>query len=246
MAEPLTFKLVLLAFVGGILPAVVWLWFWLKEDAKRPEPLGLIVLSFFAGIIGVVVTYPIQKLFYALVQDIAPSVPSWLVSSTVIIFCLAGIEEFIKFGAARLVALRTKYFDEPIDAMIYLITVALGFAAMENFSYLLKILENGDVWGAAVNAQLRFIGATLLHVTSSAIIGVAIALSYYYRRKERKMRYLAVGLLTATTLHTVFNLSIIKTNTAIEVLHVFFYFWILVIVLMLLFEMIKRIKKPVM
>ena len=26
-----------LSFVGGILPALIWLWFWLKEDKENPE-----------------------------------------------------------------------------------------------------------------------------------------------------------------------------------------------------------------
>jgi len=242
VAEPITFKIVALAIIGGILPAVVWLWFWLKQDARRPEPFGLITLSFLAGIVGVVVTFPIQK-FAMNYSHSLDFLPFWTTTATAMIFLLAGIEELVKYGAARLVAFRTRYFDEPIDAMVYLITVALGFAAMENFFYILNILGNGGIFEAAINAQMRFIGATLLHVVSSASIGFFIGLSYY-RKKKRKLLYLTGGILTAILLHGVFNLFIIKANTAMDILHIFFFFWIVVIILILLFEKIKRIKRP--
>jgi len=221
----------------------VWLWFWLKQDSKRPEPFGLIALSFLAGIIGVVITFPLQKF---VVNHSPPFdfLPVWTTTAVVMVFLLAGIEELIKYGAARLIAFRTRYFDEPIDAMVYLITVALGFSAMENFFYMLDILGSGDVFGAAITAQMRFIGATLLHVVSSASIGFFIGLSYY-RKRRRRLRYLASGILTAILLHGVFNLSIIKANTTMDILQIFFFFWIVVIILILLFEKIKRIRNPI-
>ena len=52
----------LIAFAGGILPALIWLWFWLREDREAPEPRGLIALSFAAGMAVVYFVLPIQKL----------------------------------------------------------------------------------------------------------------------------------------------------------------------------------------
>ena len=31
----------LFALIGGFVPALVWLWFWLKEDKQKPEPKGV-------------------------------------------------------------------------------------------------------------------------------------------------------------------------------------------------------------
>jgi len=57
-------QIFLYALLGGILPAILWLWFWLKEDAKKPEPRGLITLSFVAGMLGVFIVFPIEKFAY--------------------------------------------------------------------------------------------------------------------------------------------------------------------------------------
>ncbi len=233
---------VLIAFSGGILPALVWLWFWLKQDSRRPEPFGLLALSFFAGIMGVLITFPIQKWLYGML--VGPVGAYGLQWTPLVVVALAGVEEVVKYTVAYAVAFRTRYFDEPIDAMIYLITVALGFAAMENFAYVISALGDGDLYNAALNAHLRFLGATLIHVAASASIGFAVGLSFY-RRRRRKVPYLFAGILTAVILHALFNLSIINSTTGTDVLSSFFYFWIIVVVIILLFEKIKRVKKPV-
>ena len=40
---------VLLAIVGGFLPTFFWLWFWLQEDHKKPEPMRLVMKTFIVG-----------------------------------------------------------------------------------------------------------------------------------------------------------------------------------------------------
>src|SRR3989344_4541791 len=77
------------------------------------------------------------------------------------------------FLAASASAGGSKYFDEPIDAMIYMLTASLGFAAAENiFVVLDAIFNNGaaaeGIFGIIV---FRFVGATLLHALSSSIVG---------------------------------------------------------------------------
>ena len=230
MAE-ITLKTIIWATAGSFLPALFWLWFWLREDRKRPEPLGLITLSFIAGIISVFIVFPIENWAYS------------LTSGAALIFSTAAIEEIMKYLVIYVIALRSKYFDEPIDAIIYTITIALGFSAMENFLYIVNVVnESGAVIGA-LNGNLRFIGATILHTVSSATVGVALAFSFHFHEsKIKRSIYLLLGLTTATLLHALFNLSIINTESVGEILTVFSYLWILVIILILLFEKIKKIR----
>ena len=51
----------LYALLGGILPALVWLAFWLREDYKHPEPRGLVFRTFIFGMIAVIIVLPFQK-----------------------------------------------------------------------------------------------------------------------------------------------------------------------------------------
>ena len=37
-----------IAFLAGLIPALFWLWFWLREDKAHPEPRALIATSFIA------------------------------------------------------------------------------------------------------------------------------------------------------------------------------------------------------
>jgi RsiW-degrading membrane proteinase PrsW (M82 family) len=126
--------------------------------------------------------------------------------------------------------------------MIYLITAALGFAALENSLYLMSSIVEGGVFLGALNAHLRFLGATLLHVVSSGAIGIAIAFSFY--RPRRRAEYLTMGVAAATALHALFNLFIIEAQDVLQTLIVFSYYWLVVIVLILLFEKVKQIRKP--
>jgi len=151
----------------------------------------------------------------------------------------ALIEEVVKFAGIYLVALRTKYFDEPIDAVIYLITIALGFAALENALFLFSPLGMGDALGTITLSNFRFIGATLLHVAASGLVGVILALMFYKHRLRRFIGAL-VALSGAVVLHTLFNFSIIASEGRFLYV-VFIGLWILVIGILLACEKIKRL-----
>jgi RsiW-degrading membrane proteinase PrsW (M82 family) len=138
--------------------------------------------------------------------------------------------------------LRSKAYDEPVDAMIYLMTAALGFAALENTLFVLKdLLENGSAIGM-LTTSMRTVGATLLHVAASALIGGSLAL-VFYKSKVSRFFMLIVGIILATALHTLFNQLIIATKGE-GTLYVFGGLWILIVGIILLFEYIKNRKQP--
>jgi RsiW-degrading membrane proteinase PrsW (M82 family) len=163
---------------------------------------------------------------------------------TVQIILWAFIEEFLKYTAVLFIAFKSKHFDEPIDAIIYLITAALGFAAIENTLYLLKGLGEGGIWNAALESSLRFLGATILHIAASAIVGIMIAFSFY-KNKFIKLIAVIFGLLGATLLHTYFNLSIIDIEGTVPVIAIFSRFWIVVIGIIILINIVKLIKPKI-
>ena len=162
-------------------------------------------------------------------------------SGTVAVIIWAGSEEILKFLAFYFTAFRKKYLDEPIDAVIYLIATALGFAALENAFFITCSLSSDTVIASLVMLDLRFVGATLLHIVSSASIGIAIALSFYKQAWIRRL-YLFTGLLLAILLHSFFNLSIIESGgDGRKTFAIFSLIWLGIILLLLLFEKIKTI-----
>ena len=123
---------VLIAFVGGLVPALFWLWFWLREDKAKPEPLMLVSLAFVCGMAVVPLALPLQQLAM-----------EWFRGDNLILVWVI-IEEALKYGIALAVVLWHRAVDEPIDLIIYLICIALGFAALENALFIFTPLTSGD------------------------------------------------------------------------------------------------------
>lgn len=191
----------------AFLPPVLWLWFWLREDA-HPEPRREILIVFLAGMGAVILAVILENNFFAanrFLQGVFGYGFVYLQLFNVLGFAL--LEEIVKTAAAFFAALRSKYFDEPVDAMIYLVTAALGFAALENALFIGESLKAGLAQSIAVSA-FRFINAVLLHVSTAAIIGAGFAFSFFH--KERRKKELIFGLFSATLLHAIYNFFIIE------------------------------------
>ena len=216
-----------IAIAGGILPALLWLWFWLREDSKRPEPKQLIFRTFIAGMAVVPLALPLQKL----------ALDSF--SGETLVTVWVTIEESLKYAIALVVILWHKAVDEPIDYIVYMITIALGFAALENALFIWNPLVSGDLSGSIITGNFRFLGATLLHVLASGTIGVMLAFAFY-KRDSVKLLAGTFGLFIAIVLHTLFNLFIMDANGE-TILSIFLVVWILVILLFFVLEKVKRI-----
>lgn len=216
------------ALLAGILPSLLWLWFWLREDNLHPEPRSVLAVSFIAGCIAVVIAVILERFVEGIVVDTTSRYVMW-----------AAVEELVKFAAVAMVAFHTNVFDEPIDAMIYCITVALGFSALENALFIFSPLASGELSASIVTGNLRFIGASLVHVVSSASIGFMVGLAFY-RGLAFKTFAIIFGIILSIALHASFNLAIIY-GTATTTLKVFGWVWCAVVILIILFEEVKAV-----
>jgi len=138
----------------------------------------------------------------------------------------ALVEEFTKFAVVFLIIKYSKYFDERVDAMIYMITAALGFAAVENVFTLFNTLELHQVVETTI---IRGIGATLLHALSAGL------LAFYWMRRRP-----IFGLTSATLLHALFNYLILRIEGDAKI----YVTLILVVVALFLFRDFEIIKRP--
>lgn len=218
-----------IAFLSGLIPALFWLWFWLREDKAHPEPKVLIATSFIAGMLVVPLVFPVQQF----------AVERFVGTNLIVVWVI--IEEVFKYAAALIVVLWNKAVNEPIDTIIYMITIALGFSALENALFIFNPLQVGDYFGSFLTGNFRFLGATLLHVLSSATVGIAMALSFY-RRSITKVIAATFGLCIAIILHALFNLFIMEASGG-TVLSIFMFVWMGIVVLFFIFEKVKLLEK---
>ena len=245
-------EIILYALTGGFIPIIIWLVFWLKEDRARPEPLRRIILVFSAGALVVILAYIIERLWcdnpwlQNACLNITNSADNPMIDlvwrEKVVLILWSATEEILKLFAAYLIVFNHPDFDEPVDAMIYLITAALGFAAMENAFFLFNILfepsANNQIT-FLLTGNLRFLGANITHIVSSAIVGAMVGLSFCLSL-GRRLIYVIIGLTTASLLHALFNLLII-TSDGNQIFKIFALLWLFAILIILLFERVKQV-----
>ncbi|NCO44562.1 PrsW family intramembrane metalloprotease [Candidatus Wolfebacteria bacterium] len=218
-----------LFFALGLLPSFAWLIFFLKEDV-HPEPKKMIFKVFLSGFFITFIVIAIQFLFQNIFNfyKVADSNPFSL-------FVFALSEEILKFIAVYFVVRKSKFFDEPVDAMIYMIVAALGFAMLENLAIMLSIIKVSEAFGVIT---IRFVGATLLHALSSAIVGYWWAKGLLSIKRGLAMgAQIAKGIIIATILHTFFNYLIMTSKDAVVYPVIF-----LTIVAMFIFWDFEKIK----
>ena len=188
----------------GFVPGLIWLAFFLQEDARHPEPKRLIFSTFLLGGLVTFLVLPLQLMTKTFFEYLG-----YADTNTIAIFSLAGIEELLKFVIVFLWIGWRKDFDEPIDAMIYMITAAIGFATVENVATAIKAANSFEL------LTLRFIGANLLHSLASGIVGFYWAFGL---KSGRLKRYLAIGLIAASLVHAIFNVLMLNWGPGIRIL----------------------------
>lgn len=220
-------KTIVLALATGVLPALFWLSFWLREETKEGESRKVLIAIFIVSMLSVIFTIPVQKFIQTKISDYNLELTLWALA-----------EEIIKYLAFFIIIHKTNYIKRPIDYAICLTTAGLGFAALENALFLIKPFAEGQAFVGLLTGSLRFLGSTLLHSITSGIIGISLGLSFYMNDFLKKY-YLVLGLVVATALHTIFNFFIIN-NKGSEFLKTFAFLWVVSIIIMLLFEKLRR------
>lgn len=192
----------------------LWIYYLCRKD-KHPEPIIWLIFAFFLGILAAYLSFKTEEQLAVLRFDKH--------SFDYLLFS-AFIEEFFKFLVILVFIFPRKIFDEPIDAMIYMMFSAFGFAFVENFLYLLgfkelrlanEIVGREEISitnGLFIIAFMRFLGPNLIHILSSSLIGFG----YSVNVATRHYLPFIISFISAGTLHFVFNWIIIKSLVGID------------------------------
>jgi len=197
------FYIILFSFVSSLFWILVAVRF---IDRKNPEPFKELIKVFLGGcLITVPVFILVQGAKYFLGQFNLPDFFYILLLS----FMVDGlIEELGKFFVLKDGVCNKSCFDEPIDGLVYGVTVAMGFAFVENILYL--------AFARPELIILRFITPTLMHALASGIVGYHLYLAKSKKVSSAKKKfYVFFGLLLAIVFHGLFN-SVIRYNIFIN------------------------------
>ncbi|MBU0546764.1 MAG: PrsW family intramembrane metalloprotease [Patescibacteria group bacterium] len=193
----------------GMAPSILWLLFYLKRD-KHPEPKLMILRIFLWGMASALPAIFIEK---GLALEITKfNLPLSWIPIVNILLGAALVEETIKYLVVRGQIMKHKEFDEPVDAMIYMIVAALGFAASENVLIVFGVASSLVLEKTLLIVLLRSLGAISLHALCSAVVGFWLAVSFSRYRQE-KFRLVLRGMIIAICLHGLFNFFIMKGGT---------------------------------
>jgi protease PrsW len=181
----------------AVAPALFWLWWFYRKDRYDPEPRGLVAKIFLLGMLPVFPAAILEPLMYAalLGQTNENTLPAIIVTHLLVV---APVEEYGKYAVVKKWAFRHPAFNEPLDGIVYAAAAALGFAALENFFYLL----NSGAWLILVRGPL----STLGHVLFSAFWGYSLGMAWAQTDPVAAKRLINAGLIYAILGHAAFNI----------------------------------------
>lgn len=184
-------------------PGLFWLWLIYVRDKYRPEPIALVIRTF---LLGIAVALPVSIVEYILYPGSIEKVleePTNIVLVVYVSFVVAGLtEELGKYLVVKHTIYKSPYFDEPMDGLIYASAAALGFASLENVSYLLTF-----GWKVIL---VRGPFSTLAHVLFSAMWGYLLGRKKVRRRGGHSLVWL--GLVGSMAAHGFFDFFLLAQN----------------------------------
>lgn len=217
------------------LPPLVWLLFYLREDC-HPEPKWLLLLAFIGGMASALIAV-IAELWTIGQNGVFANLLNLRQNAFLFFLVIGLIEEYVKYLPIRFLILGKPDFNEPVDGMIYMMTAALGFAAVENALFILPVFHE-SLWAGFAVAANRFLGANLLHALSSGIVGFFLARAFF---SPHRHHFVALGILIATLLHAAFNYLILVKEVLTQ--GTFYIILLLAVMAVMVFVDFERLKK---
>ena len=199
-----------LTFIGGILaliPLTIVLLGVRWIDRWEPEPFGILLFAFFWGAgVSIVLALTVDTAAQIALAsrggpNSATEVLQAVVQAPIVEETAKGLGVLVIFLVAR------RYFDGPVDGIVYAATVAGGFAFSENIQYFgIQIAQEGGFDGSV--AEIFFIRGLLspfAHVMFTSMTGVFIGIAARQSNRILGVGLFFVGLIPAILLHALWN-----------------------------------------
>ncbi len=204
----MTVYLKALVAAGGLGALALWwlLYFWRHDPGER-EPSRPIVLTAALGIVaGVLCAWyrAVTGQSLGWITGLLNEVPLWraVLESTVRI---GLVEELAKFLPVWLYAVRSRYFDEPGDGLVYAATSAVGFATAEA-----AMLVGGGIRGVAL---LGLLALPVTHGLFSSAWGWGVG-RRLVRGERHPWLWAATGLALSSLAHGLYDVILLRREVS--------------------------------
>lgn len=180
-------------FLLSIIPGIFLLFVILYMDRNEREPMHLIIITFFLGVLST-----IPALIVQLILSIIPifSIPGIIGAFFSSFIQVAPIEELAKLSVVLIFIFPNKHFNEENDGIVYVSTSALGFAVFENIFY---VFGHGFEVGI-----LRAVTAIPIHCFTGVIMGYFVGLAKF-APQPRRTTLILKGYFLAYFIHASYN-----------------------------------------
>ena len=172
----------------AIAPPLLIAYYVYQKDKYDKEPKSLIIKSFLFGCIAILPVIFLETIYD---QSLFPNLFLYM------FFGIALIEEGVKYFFLKNYMYKKEEFNEPMDGIVYAVMIGLGFATVENISYVFKYEEQG-----LFVAITRMFTAIPLHAVCGVILGYFVGLAKF---SDDKRPLLFKGLFLAVLIHALYN-----------------------------------------
>ena len=197
--------LIFISFLISIIVSLGWIYYFWQLDKHEKEPVKIIAITFALGAIVALVVPFIEdiglRIFGISFKDLVKnSLDNIGFLFFYLILVVGVVEELAKFIPVRFYAFRTKYFNEPMDGLIYASASAAGFTFVENMGYIFTGFIAGYEEGM-IMAFVRVLTSPV-HILFASYWGIALGL---YKKNPAKKDEVIKGFIIAAVLHGLYD-----------------------------------------
>ena len=197
----------MLNLILSILPGVLIIIYIYKRDKHEREPYRYILICVLLGMLSCIPAIAGTLSVEAMMGVNNPSASKNMMTvATYAFIAVALSEEFAKFLFLRFYIYRKPEFDEPMDGIVYAVTISMGFAILENVLYVLE--------GGLHVAILRMFTAVPGHAAFGVIMGYYVGLAKFESDQVKSTRLMLQGLLFAAFVHGAYDFFLFQNNYA--------------------------------
>ena len=168
----------------AIAPGVAISAYIIFKDQYNREPRRHLIISFLLGMLSVLPALGMEVSASSLLSNFPIFFKSTIGIAINAYFFVALPEEICKFLMLLWYAYRKKEFDEPFDGIVYAVMVGMGFATIENISY---VSQYGLMTGI-----MRLFLAIPAHASFAIIMGYFMGKARFSAKKKQFLLFLGV------------------------------------------------------